>query len=119
MSTRNSRSQHSGTPFLDRQFFIFCLVFVTLTFSLALWDFVDHGLSAVAVCIPLLALAFSIYAWRRFQRPLQTLQRMEEIIFACRNGDLHRRVTDTRGLGEVGKVAWELNELLDVVETYF
>ena len=119
MSTKNSRSQHSGTPFLDRQFFIFCFVFVTLTFSLAVWDFLDHGLSAVAVGIPLLALVFSVYAWRRFQRPLQTLQRMEEIIFACRNGDLHRRVTDTRGLGEVGKVAWELNELLDVVETYF
>ncbi len=118
MSEKNSRLQRSRTPFLDRQFLIFCIVFVTLTISLALRDFIEHGLSLAAVCIPVLALVFSIYAWRRFQRPLQTLQRMEETIFACRNGNLHRRVTDTRGLGEVGMVAWELNELLDLVETY-
>ena len=119
MSVPNTRSRRDLTPFLDRQFLIFCIVFVTLTISLATWDVAAHGPSVAAICIPLLAIAFSIYAWQRFQRPLQTLQRMEEIIFAGRNGDLHCRVTNTRGLGEVGKVAWELNEFLDLVETYF
>ncbi|HAF53815.1 MAG TPA: chemotaxis protein, partial [Thauera sp.] len=44
---------------------------------------------------------------------------MQDVILACRRGDLHQRITSTRGLGEVGKVAWELNELLDMVETYY
>ena len=84
MSVPNTRSRRDLTPFLDRQFLIFCIVFVTLTISLATWDVAAYGPSVAAICIPLLAIAFSIYAWQRFQRPLQTLQRMEEIIFAGR-----------------------------------
>ncbi|MHB1373106.1 MAG: methyl-accepting chemotaxis protein [Thauera sp.] len=119
MNPHANRPVSSGTPFLDKQFRIFCLVFVALVVALAGWQFALFGLSAPSVVIPLLAVAFSAYAWRCFDRPLRTLAQMEKVILSCRRGDLHQRITSTRGLGEVGKVAWELNELLDTVETYF
>ena len=119
MNNHPNRPVSSGTPFLDKQFRIFCLVFVVLVAALAGWQITLFGLSAPSVVIPLLAVAFSLYAWRCFDRPLSTLSRMQDVILACRRGDLHQRITSTRGLGEVGKVAWELNELLDMVETYY
>ena len=119
MNTQARRPVSSRTPFLNKQFRIFCLVFVALVMALAGWQFVLFGPSIPNVVIPLLAIAFSVYAWRCFERPLRTLAQMEQVILSCRRGDLHQRITSTRGLGEVGKVAWELNELLDTVETYF
>ncbi len=106
-------------PFLDKQFVIFCVVFVALVAGLAGWDVWRSGFSVPSLAIPLLAAFFSIYAWKRFKRPLMTLARIEEVLLACSKGELQQRVTRTAGLGEVGKVAWELNEFLDIVETYF
>ena len=119
MPPRTQTSRSKPTPFLDRQFLIFCVVFVLLTFSLSGWSVMEHGFTIPALVVPVLSLVFGIYAWIRFQRPLKTLNRMEDVILACRGGNLHYRVTNTKGLGEVGKVAWELNELLDIVESYF
>ncbi|MBP6490386.1 MAG: CZB domain-containing protein [Thauera sp.] len=119
MNKHANRPVSGGTPFLDRQFHIFCLVFVALVVALAGWQVALFGLSAPSVVIPVLAVVFSAYAWRCFDRPLRTLAHMQQVIMSCRRGDLHQRITSTRGLGEVGKVAWEFNELLDTVETYF
>jgi methyl-accepting chemotaxis protein len=113
---RNRISGH--IPFLDRQFLIFCVVFVSMTILLAVWQAMDHGLELSIVIVPMLAIAFSLYAWRRFQRPMAVLERMQEVLLACGEGDLHQRITMTGGLGEVGKVAWELNEFLDLVQNY-
>ncbi|NMG70630.1 methyl-accepting chemotaxis protein [Parazoarcus communis] len=119
MSQSRPQPNSNRLPFLDGQFLIYCLVFVGLTSALAVWQIMLHGIEAPVVVIPLLTVAFSVYAWRHFQRPLATLGRIEDVILACRDGNLHERVTQTAGLGEVGKVAWELNEFLDLVETYF
>ncbi len=118
MSSPQRRST-GRTPFLDQQFVIYCVVFVILTIALAGWQATVHGPSAPLVVIPILAIGFSLYAWRHFRRPIATLKRIEEVILECRSGNLHQRVTNTAGLGEVGKVAWEFNEFLDLVETYF
>ena len=88
-------------PFLDKQFVIFCVVFVALVAGLAGWDVWRSGFSVPSLAIPLLAAFFSIYAWKRFKRPLMTLARIEEVLLACSKGELQQRVTRTAGLGEV------------------
>ncbi len=35
-----------------------------------------------------------------------------------KEGRFHSRITHTKGLGELGKIAWDLNEFLDIVEAY-
>lgn len=106
-------------PFLDRQFLILCTVYNLLTFGLAGWQIWVHGFEPLPLVFPLLALGFSFYAWFHFKHPLEALERIRLVLNDCRKGRLHHRVTNTAGLGEVGKVAWELNEFLDLVETYF
>lgn len=105
-------------PFLDRQFLTLCVAFVAMVTAMAVWQAVEQGPELYIVVMPLISVAFSVYAWRRFQRPLTVLQRMQQVLLACGDGDLHQRITHTAGLGEVGKVAWELNEFLDLVQNY-
>ncbi|TAH48964.1 MAG: chemotaxis protein [Betaproteobacteria bacterium] len=114
-----TRSRASGhVPFLDRQFLILCVTFAAMVTALAVWQAIEHGPDPSIVVVPLLSVAFSLYAWKRFQRPMAVLQRMQRVLLACGEGDLHQRITHTAGLGEVGKVAWELNEFLDLVQNY-
>ena len=46
MNKHAHRPVSSGTPFLDKQFHIFCLVFVALVVGLAGWQITLFGLSA-------------------------------------------------------------------------
>jgi len=89
MSQSRPQPNSNRLPFLDGQFLIYCLVFVGLTSALAVWQIMLHGIEAPVVVIPLLTVAFSVYAWRHFQRPLATLGRIEDVILACRDGNLH------------------------------
>ncbi len=76
MNTHAKRPVSSRSPFLNKQFRIFCLVFVILVTALAGWQLALFGLSIPSVVIPLLAIAFSVYAWHCFERPLRTLAQM-------------------------------------------
>ncbi|MDD2760265.1 MAG: methyl-accepting chemotaxis protein [Methylomonas sp.] len=71
----------------------------------------------VLLALPLPLLAF--YVWKIAQQNLEALERMEHVLVCTNQGELYHRITGTRGLGEVGKVAWELNETLDIMESYF
>lgn len=117
--TANGKGISHHTPYLNRQFLIVCLVFTLLTVAFTLWHFFEHGFDWIGMLFPLLSAAFSYYAWRHAQAPIITLNRMNDALHASRKGQLHHRITRTAGLGEVGRVAWELNDFLDLVETYF
>jgi methyl-accepting chemotaxis protein len=54
-----------------------------------------------------------------FNKYLSTLKDINDVLIASNKGHLGNRITKTKGLGEVGKVAWELNEFLDILENYF
>lgn len=41
------------------------------------------------------------------------------MLLHANKGELHHRITHTKGMGEVGQIAWELNEFFDIVESYF
>lgn len=83
------------------------------------YTLIVHGFSWVipALALPLFIIAFGV--WKTAQRNLDVLERMEQVLACTNQGELYHRITGTRGLGEVGKVAWELNETLDIMESYF
>ncbi|PTD97710.1 methyl-accepting chemotaxis protein [Pseudothauera lacus] len=105
--------------FLGRRFTVLCGVFCAITTAMAVVEAVRSGFNYTHVVFPLLSLAFAVYASRQFARPLRTLAYMRAVLAEARRGRLHMRITRTARLGEVGQVAWELNEMLDLVETYF
>lgn len=85
----------------------------------ALWLLVRYGLHLDVLLLPTLMLALGWVGYRQMRPYLETLDRIYQTLKKCRQGELHHRITKVYALGEVGKVAWELNELLDQCEAYF
>ena len=71
------------------------------------------------LALPLLTAAMAFWLYRRIAKALDTLQRLSEVIGQAVQGHTHVRITGTKGLGEFGKVVWQFNDLLDIVEAYF
>lgn len=117
MSTSTHISRH--IPFLEQKFLMTCGVFVLLTALVAIGSIIDAGFSWFNLLPTLLAVSFAAYAYQDYKRPMDTLERIRDTLDAARSGDTHIRITHTKGLGEVGQVAWSLNDFLDIVETNF
>ncbi|MBI4938788.1 MAG: CZB domain-containing protein [Nitrosomonadales bacterium] len=114
---RSNVSRH--IPSISSQLVAVYVVFPLITCLLAGLVTYQHGFEWSDWVFPLMAAAFSYFAWASFRRPLETVMRMQGVLRDSCKGQLHHRVTDTVGLGEVGLAAWELNEFLDMIEMYF
>lgn len=66
-----------------------------------------------------LALVLLVRAYRLGKRIIRTLKVIYEVMEQANKGVFHHRITRTQRLGELGKVAWEVNDFLDKVEAYF
>jgi methyl-accepting chemotaxis protein len=78
-----------------------------------------YGFHFDFLLLPALLLPLSFFGHRQMLPYLKALDKIYQTLKKCRTGELHHRITEVYALGEVGKVAWELNELLDLCETYF
>jgi methyl-accepting chemotaxis protein len=114
---RSGVSRH--VPLLSSQFLLACVIFNLITVSLAGWVTFQHGLEWSTWFFPLISAVFSTYAWTHFRKPIETIELMQAVLRDSCKGQLHRRVTATAGLGEIGRAAWELNDFLDLIEMYF
>ncbi len=106
-------------PFIWQRVRLVSLAYVALILGLAGHSLWHHGPTLLNVAAPLLAIAFAWYAYRWITHPLKALARMSDVLSQAKQGCLSVRITRTKGLGEIGKIAWELNDLLDVMEAYF
>ncbi|MBR9883840.1 MAG: chemotaxis protein [Oceanospirillales bacterium] len=66
-----------------------------------------------------LTAALSLSLYRSASRPLNTLESINNALKNANKGGFDSRISHTEKLGEVGRVAWELNDFLDKIETYF
>ncbi|SFX40660.1 methyl-accepting chemotaxis protein [Marinospirillum alkaliphilum] len=107
-----------GSPFLSGKFLITCVIFNLLVIVTALVALLTHHWLWV-VLPPVMALVFTLYAWRYSRKPLITLSLIDDALRRARIGEMHHRITHTQGLGEVGRVSWDLNDFLDLIESYF
>lgn len=107
-----------GIPFVRQRLLIGLTLIVVVDTALAAWLYWLQAFAPL-LAIPLVTavLAYGLYHWAA--TPLETLQRISEALEAAKRGNTHVRITGTRGLGEFGKVAWQLNDFLDIVEAYF
>lgn len=112
-------SSNANIPFIRTK--LNYTVFGILFSSLALFGFIlfERGFSwiALGLILPLPLIAFDL--WQTGKQSLDVLERIEDVLKKTNRGELYHRITETRGMGEIGKVAWELNEMLDIMESYF
>ena len=110
---------HHRMPFLSTQFKLVLAGYnLILLGMLGLYQF-DLALPHSLWLILPLSLGFSVYVTAQSAKPFRVLAILREHLHYARNGELHHRTTRTRSLGEVGQVAWELNDFMDLIETYF
>lgn len=106
-------------PFLKTRIFYVVAAMLLSTFALFVYILFTQGFSwlALLLLMPSPLIAYNI--WRTTKQNLDVLERIETVLKLTNNGELYHRINGTKGLGEVGKVAWELNEALDIMESYF
>ncbi|QEL66314.1 hypothetical protein OTERR_28380 [Oryzomicrobium terrae] len=115
----NAPASRQNIPFLSTQLKLLLVFLNALVIAAVVLAYlVPDCLLALAI-IPVVALTITGVAIRAARRPFRVLMVIHEQLAHARQGELHHRATETRGLGEIGLVAWELNDLLDLVETYF
>ncbi|SEG30809.1 methyl-accepting chemotaxis protein [Marinobacterium lutimaris] len=118
MKTKTSGVSQS-IPFIEQKYAITCVVFVLFTVIVSAVNAYNYGISFINVAFPLLTIGFAWYSWRDHCKPIAALIRIKDTLDEARKGNTHVRITHTKGLGEIGKVAWSLNDFLDIVETNF
>jgi len=114
-------ARRNRSPFLRTRlgFWLLGFNFLTICTVLASLLLPDSWRLAVEILLLLLSIGLSGLIWvgsGSIFRLLNTLH--EQLGYAC-DGELHHRASRTRDMGEVGLVAWELNDFMDLVETYF
>lgn len=109
----------ANIPFLQQRMLYSVLGLFLATIALAIDIATSQGFSWTSICLLLPVPIIAIDIWRSSGRTFDALNRIERVLRATNQGELHHRITNTKGLGEVGKVAWELNETLDIMESYF
>jgi len=117
LSVLHNRS--SRTPFLHTQLDAACIAFVILSLLPGLIALLTGDFSFYLLLPAPLAMAVAWITRRKGQRALNTLIRIEHTLIEANKGGFDSRITHTAHLGEVGMVAWELNDFLDKIETYF
>lgn len=102
--------------FISQKFLLICAVFGLSVLMLAIFSLSSVGPTWFNLGIPGLALLFIVLALREQRRLVAIMDQINEVLVKASAGETHVRVTRTKGLGELGKIAWNLNSFLDIVE---
>ncbi len=78
-----------------------------------------HGFDPLYLIFWALGSALGLYAlwWQR--KPFAVLNRVTEVMSDVSQGRFSRRITNIPEMGEVGKMAWQINDVLDQLEAFF
>ncbi len=113
------KNQNANIPFLNTKinFIVTSIIILSLLqFGIICYQ---YGFSWYYLLFALALSAIGFYFLIMSRPYMAVLDKMQTILIRTNQGELHHRITNAKGLGEVGKVAWELNEMLDIMESYF
>lgn len=109
----------ANIPLLKTKLKIYAALLGLIAASMFVYMFVLHGLDYFLLTIAIIIGIMSGKIFVSFSKYLNTLNNINDVLIMANKGQLTKRITRTKGQGEVGKVAWELNELFDILENYF
>lgn len=112
-------SQSANIPFLKSKAIYTMCSLILLAFSIFTSSLYLSGFSWFILIQCLALICVSIFAYKTISKNLLVINRIQDVLLKTNQGDLYHRITNTKGLGELGKVAWELNEMMDIMESYF
>jgi len=117
--TNKSTKSYANIPLLRTRLKSYAIGLALIAFAMFVYVFFVHGLDWFILFSALMIAFISTKLFTGFGGYLTTLKNINDILIMANKGQLTKRITQTKGQGEVGKVAWELNEFLDILENYF
>ncbi len=117
--SKNKKKSYANIPLLKTQLLFISLTLAFVAIAISVYSFFMHGIDWVLFSASLIILFMAKKIHFGFYTYLTTLDKINDVLKSANRGEYHRRITNAKGLGEVGKVAWELNELFDILENYF
>jgi methyl-accepting chemotaxis protein len=116
---RQTQGLSAGFPFQSTANRVFCAGYIALSFIGTLTIILLYGVPWYWLVLPVIVSAIAIAQLQFVNRSQRAVFSIYQTLKNANKGAFHLRITDTRRLGEIGKVAWELNDMLDKVESYF
>jgi len=114
---RNKTS--SSTPLIKTQLQIIATItFLSIT-SLFVYSVSLNGFDWFVSALTLVIIIVISIGLINTSKQIAVLTQLQTLLAKVGDGELHHRITNMKGMGELGKVAWELNEFIDEVECYF
>lgn len=98
---------------------LFVALFVLLCLASVLASWLGSGYHHWHWLFPLAAAALALAVNHRMKMPFYVMKRTEQVLGEMLEGQFTSRITQVPGMGEAGHIAWNLNESLDQLETFF
>ena len=114
-----STKSYANIPLLKTRLKLYATTLAIIAFAMFIYVFFMHALDWFILTMALIIALLSVKIFTGFGGYLTTLNNINDVLITANTGQLTKRITKTKGQGEVGKVAWELNEFLDILENYF
>ncbi len=111
--------RYKNNPMLRQKVRILFILFALLPMMIAGFAWYQFGFHWLFLVSPLLLVGLAIFGNRMAVKYLDALGHIHVVLQHCARGEFHHRITGVPAMGEVGLVAWELNEFLDRCEAYF
>ncbi len=112
-------TQSANIPFIKSKATYTLASLILLAFSVFTSSLYLSGFSWFILLQCLALIIIALFSYKTTQKNLLVIGHIQDVLVKTNQGDLYHRITNTKGLGELGKVAWELNEMLDIMESYF
>ena len=109
----------ANIPLLKTKLKIYASLLAIISMTMFFYVFFMYGLDWFIITVAVIIALMSAKIFTSFSMYLTTLNNINDVLLLANKGQLTKRITKTRGQGEIGKVAWELNELFDILENYF
>ncbi len=93
--------------------------FNLLLFGLLVISSLRHGFDPIYTLFWALASGLGLYALWWMKRPFVVLGQVTEMMNEAYYGRFGKRITGIPDMGEVGEMAWQINEVLDQLEAFF
>ena len=118
-NTSHTNNTSSGIPLIRTQQQIVGAVSLLSIIAVLIYSIFTNGFDWVISTLSLFVIASIWYGHMGTNKQLTVLLQLQTLLHKMGKGELHHRITNMKGMGELGKVVWELNEFIDEVECYF
>ncbi|MET0071293.1 MAG: methyl-accepting chemotaxis protein [Candidatus Thiodiazotropha sp.] len=98
---------------------LYVAVFVGLNLLSVVSVLLSGGYQHWIWLFPLLAIALALMVGQRMKMPFYVMGEIDRVLKEMLAGQFTSRITNVPWMGEAGHIAWNLNESLDQLETFF